>query len=93
MLGGTPVCENMVPFVRPALPSADSMMPLVRELLEGGQLTKGEHLEAFESAVARHLGVKHAIGVSSCTTGLMLAYRAYAWMLKSSCRASPSWQR
>jgi len=76
MLGGAPVCDKMVPFVRPALPSADSMMPLVREMIEGGQLTKGEYLEAFESAVAHHLGVKHAIGVSSCTTGLMLAYRA-----------------
>ncbi len=38
-------------------------------------VTKGAHLRAFENAVADHLGVKHAVAVSSCTTGLMLTYR------------------
>jgi dTDP-4-amino-4,6-dideoxygalactose transaminase len=38
-------------------------------------LTKGPILREFEEAAAAHLRVKHAIGVSSCTTGLMLTYQ------------------
>ncbi len=75
MLGGTPACPQMVPFVRPTLPAVDTLLPEIKAMLGNGQLTKGRHLEAFEQAVADHLGVKHAIAVSSCTTGLMLAYR------------------
>jgi dTDP-4-amino-4,6-dideoxygalactose transaminase len=39
-------------------------------------VTTGQYLRTFEAAVAEHLGVKYAVAVSSCTTGLMLAYRA-----------------
>jgi dTDP-4-amino-4,6-dideoxygalactose transaminase len=39
-------------------------------------VTKGVQLMAFEQAVAAHLGVDHAVAVSSCTTGLALTYRA-----------------
>jgi dTDP-4-amino-4,6-dideoxygalactose transaminase len=39
-------------------------------------VTKGEFMVAFETAIAEHLGVKHAVAVSSCTSGLMLVYRA-----------------
>jgi dTDP-4-amino-4,6-dideoxygalactose transaminase len=38
-------------------------------------VTKGAHLISFERAIAQHLGVKHATGVSSCTLGLMLTFR------------------
>jgi len=47
----------------------------IEEILRSGMVTKGRHLAEFEEAVARHLGVKHAAAVSSCTTGLMLTYR------------------
>ena len=40
-------------------------------------VTKGQHLKRFEAALAEHLGVKHAVCVSSCTTGLMLAYQCF----------------
>ena len=39
-------------------------------------VTKGRFLAAFENAIAQHLGVKHVVAVSSCTTGLMLTYQA-----------------
>ena len=38
-------------------------------------VTKGQYLHAFEAAIAEHLGVRHAIAVSSCTCGLMLVYQ------------------
>jgi dTDP-4-amino-4,6-dideoxygalactose transaminase len=61
--------------MRPELPPAESITPAVGEMLRSGRLTKGLHLERFERLVAGHLRVKHAVAVSSCTTGLMLAYR------------------
>ncbi|MBY0496013.1 MAG: DegT/DnrJ/EryC1/StrS family aminotransferase [Cyanobacteria bacterium] len=39
-------------------------------------VTKGDYLARFESAIAGHLGVKHAIAVSSCTSGLMIVHKA-----------------
>jgi dTDP-4-amino-4,6-dideoxygalactose transaminase len=61
--------------VRPALPAFETMAGGVHEILSSGMLTKGQYLRAFEARLAEHLGVRHAIGVSSCTSGLMLTYR------------------
>jgi len=57
------------------LPGFGELAEDVRGILGSGMVTKGQHLRAFEAAVAEHLGVKHAVAVSSCTTGLMLAYQ------------------
>ncbi|GAC1510638.1 MAG: aminotransferase class I/II-fold pyridoxal phosphate-dependent enzyme [Chloroflexota bacterium] len=62
--------------MRPVLPSFDDMAPDMQAMLKSGMVTKGEYLAAFEAAIADHLGVRHAVAVSSCTTGLMLVYRA-----------------
>jgi dTDP-4-amino-4,6-dideoxygalactose transaminase len=48
----------------------------IQSILGSGMVTKGRFLAQFEEAVARHLGVRHAVAVSSCTTGLMLTYQA-----------------
>lgn len=45
-------------------------------MVKKGQLTKGKELQAFESECAEYLGVKRCVGVSSCTSGLMLALQA-----------------
>jgi dTDP-4-amino-4,6-dideoxygalactose transaminase len=75
ILGGQPAFENKIHIVRPVLPQLNELTAGVTEMLDTGMVTKGKHLESFEQAVAQHLGVKHAIGVSSCTSGLMLTYR------------------
>jgi dTDP-4-amino-4,6-dideoxygalactose transaminase len=75
LLGNRPLFPTPVPFVRPLLPSYDELGREVAGILESGMVTKGAHLRAFEEAVADHLGVTHAVAVSSCTTGLMLTYR------------------
>ena len=75
VLGNQPIFESKVHIVRPRLPAFDEMSGAVQNILSTGMVTKGRHLRAFEEAVAAHLGVKHAIAVSSCTTGLMLTYK------------------
>jgi dTDP-4-amino-4,6-dideoxygalactose transaminase len=48
----------------------------VAETLRSGWLTMGPRIQAFEAAFAEHLGVPHAVAVSSCTAALHLAYLA-----------------
>jgi dTDP-4-amino-4,6-dideoxygalactose transaminase len=48
----------------------------VMDVLRSGWLTMGPRTEAFEEAFAEHLGVEHAVAVSSCTAALHLAYLA-----------------
>jgi len=48
----------------------------VMEVLRSGWLTMGPRTKAFEEAFAKHLDVKHAVAVSSCTAALHLAYLA-----------------
>ncbi len=76
LVPNTPMFERKIDLVRPSLPSFDEMSEQVREILGSGMVTKGQYLRAFEQAVAEHLRVKHAVAVSSCTTGLMLTYQA-----------------
>ena len=64
-----------VPFVRPSLPTFEALQPCYEEIIRSGRLTKGKYLLALEEAVARRLGVRHAVAVSSCTVGLTLVYK------------------
>jgi dTDP-4-amino-4,6-dideoxygalactose transaminase len=48
----------------------------VEETLRSGWLTMGPRTAEFEQAFADHLGIKHAVAVSSCTAALHLAYLA-----------------
>jgi len=51
-------------------------MALVQASCESGRVTLGPLVERLEHEVARMCGVKHAIAVSSATSGLMLAFAA-----------------
>lgn len=46
------------------------------ETLRSGWLTMGPRTAEFEAAFAEHLGVPHAVALSSCTAALHLAYLA-----------------
>jgi dTDP-4-amino-4,6-dideoxygalactose transaminase len=48
----------------------------VADTLRSGWLTMGPRTQEFEAAFAEHLGVEHAIALSSCTAALHLAYLA-----------------
>lgn len=75
ILGGAPVFKRFVPLVQPTLPPFDGDFSFQLEgVFRTGMLTKGRYLREFEEKVADHLGVKHAVAVSSCTLGLMLTF-------------------
>lgn len=78
ILGGEPVFPELLPMVRPVTPSLAEMADGIESILRSGMLTKGRYVRQFEQEIAEHLGVKHAIAVSSCTSGMMLVHKALA---------------
>jgi dTDP-4-amino-4,6-dideoxygalactose transaminase len=77
LLRGNPIFEERIPIARPMLPGFEELAKEITEILQSGILSKGPHRNDFEEMVAEHLGVKHAVAVSSCTAGLMLTYQAF----------------
>lgn len=75
ILGGVPAFQSKINIVRPVMPDFSEMADSVQSILRSGMVTKGSYLKQFEQAIREHLGVKHAVAVSSCTSGLMLTYR------------------
>lgn len=63
-----------VPMSAPDLTAAE--IAAVNEVLQTPQLSIGPRLSAFEARVARFVGARHGVGVSSGTTGLHLCVRA-----------------
>lgn len=74
ILSNTPLFSDFVPIVRPWLPDYGELAADIERMFASGCLTKGPNLEAFEKQAAAILGVRHAVGVSSCTVGLFLTY-------------------
>jgi len=72
ILGGRAAFPDGLRLLRPTLPPYDAVGPRWAESFATGTLTKGPALEEYERRLADHLGVRHALGVSSCTAGLML---------------------
>ena len=53
----------------------DEIKQEVLKVLDSGYYIKGPNLKSFEQSFQKYLGVKHAIGVSSGTAALFLAYK------------------
>jgi dTDP-4-amino-4,6-dideoxygalactose transaminase len=77
ILGGEAAFTERVHLLRPTLPAFERLEPTLREVYASGLVTKGRVLAQYERALADHLGVRHAVGVSSCTAGLMLVFDRY----------------
>jgi dTDP-4-amino-4,6-dideoxygalactose transaminase len=76
ILGGEPAFDELIPMVRPVLPPFSEMAGDMESILSTGMVTKGRFMREFEDKISQHLNVKHAIAVSSCTSGMMLTHKA-----------------
>ena len=78
ILGGPAAFPDGLPFVRPPVPPLERVVARLEPSYERGMLTNGPLVRELEVEVATRLGVPHVVAVSSCTAGLMLAFRALA---------------
>jgi dTDP-4-amino-4,6-dideoxygalactose transaminase len=54
----------------------DEVLETVRRVFDSGHFVGGEYVETFEEEFARFVGARHAVGVSSGTSALELAFKA-----------------
>ncbi|OGV51770.1 MAG: aminotransferase DegT [Lentisphaerae bacterium GWF2_52_8] len=62
-----------IPLIKPYIP--EESKTLLMKTIDSGFLTEGQVTRDFEAACRDFIGCKHALAVSSCTTGLELALR------------------
>lgn len=62
-----------IPLIKPFM--TQEVKDKVCEVLDSGYLTEGPITHEFESVFRDYVGCKHAIAVTSCTTGLEMALR------------------
>ncbi len=74
--GSAPVFNERFRFINPTLPPLDRILSEYQQVYHQGLITNGKVVARLEASVCERLGVRHAIAVSSCTSGLMLAMRA-----------------
>jgi dTDP-4-amino-4,6-dideoxygalactose transaminase len=76
ILGGRAAFPGGLAFFRPATPPLKRVVARLEHSWELGVLTNGPLVRELEEAVAARLDVRHAVAVSSCTSGLLLSLRA-----------------
>ena len=74
ILDGEPLFAEKIPIANPVLPSSAELLEGLDQILQSGIVTNGPFTHAFEQAISEQLSVKHAVAVSSATSGLMIAY-------------------
>jgi len=76
ILGGKPVFPDGMPFAQPTLPDLGELTEQLYDVFASKNITNGKYVREFEKKAAEYLGVKQVVAVSSCTSGLMLSFRA-----------------
>ncbi len=74
--GGSELATNQPNIELSGPDITDAEIAAVAEVLRSGRLSLGPAVPRFEKAVADYVGVRHAVAVSSGTTGLHLLMRA-----------------
>ena len=54
----------------------DELLPVIEDVLSRGQVIMRDELERFESSIAELCGSRFAVGLNSCTDGMVIALRA-----------------
>jgi len=75
ILGGKPVFEKLVPIIKPPLAkyATERFLSKIKGILESGMVTDHIYVRELEKNISSYLGVKNVVGISSCTSGLILS--------------------
>jgi dTDP-4-amino-4,6-dideoxygalactose transaminase len=76
ILGGKPIVQEPIPIARPTLPDIHNISDGLNRIYTSGMITNSYYVREFEKNVADYLGVKEAVCVANCTSGLILVLRA-----------------
>src|SRR5579875_2675137 len=71
-----PLLPERLRFIKPTLPPLEDVLNSYTSAYSNGLITNSKVVERFEAGAKERLGARHAVAVSSCTSGLMLAMRA-----------------
>ncbi|MBM4328427.1 MAG: DegT/DnrJ/EryC1/StrS family aminotransferase [Deltaproteobacteria bacterium] len=69
--------SELIPVTRPTLPDIARVQATVAESYQAGMVTTGAVVRLFEEEIEKFTGAKHAVAVSDCTSGLILAFAAH----------------
>ncbi len=64
------------PVINPTLPDPEEILDDLRGIFKSGRVTIGKHVQALEEEISDWMEVKHAVAMSSGTSGLMLLLHA-----------------
>ncbi len=76
ILGGRAMFSKPVPITKPTLPATYRLERRYKEIIKSRMITNAYNVAELEKEISRYLKVKHAIALSSCTSGLMLIIKA-----------------
>lgn len=65
----------MIPITKPTLSKFKKYAPKFKGIIESGIITNGPNVKKLEEEVAKYVGCKYCIAVSSCTSGLILVLK------------------
>lgn len=66
--------DHPIPLTRPTLPNLEQILSFFAEAYASGTVTLGQAVSRFEKEICSFTGAEAAVAVSSCTSGLMLAF-------------------
>ena len=67
---------DIIPIIRPTLPSISQVLDEIRSGWDVGMVTVGPVVKRLEEEACRQTGAQHAVALSCCTAGLMMIPRA-----------------
>ena len=76
IFGGKPAFDEKIVITEPTLPLYEKLETRIRDIIQSKMITNAKYVKEFENQLKDHLGVKHIIATSCCTSGLMLLFKS-----------------
>ncbi len=76
-LGGEPFFKEAVPITVPTLPDPEALFEKYKKIVDSRMITNASTVREFEETSAEYLGVRYAVALNSCTSGLMLSMKIF----------------